>query len=62
MTIFGGVAAMKTEHFRLVNGFSNKFFGWGGEDDDLYNRLILVYAINDSSSNQFRLYKTYNNI
>ncbi|KAI0212444.1 Beta-1,4-N-acetylgalactosaminyltransferase bre-4 [Lamellibrachia satsuma] len=37
--IFGGVAALKKEHFQLVNGFSNQFFGWGGEDDDLYNRI-----------------------
>ncbi|XP_060078599.1 beta-1,4-N-acetylgalactosaminyltransferase bre-4-like [Ylistrum balloti] len=38
-TIFGGVAAMKKKDFVNVNGFSNKFFGWGGEDDDMYKRL-----------------------
>eukprot|EP00095_Tigriopus_kingsejongensis_P011727 maker-scaffold213_size254208-snap-gene-1.27 protein:Tk11727 transcript:maker-scaffold213_size254208-snap-gene-1.27-mRNA-1 annotation:"beta- -n-acetylgalactosaminyltransferase bre-4" len=37
--IFGGVSAMKVEHFREVNGFSNMFWGWGGEDDDISNRL-----------------------
>ncbi|XP_014214357.1 beta-1,4-N-acetylgalactosaminyltransferase bre-4 [Copidosoma floridanum] len=37
--LFGGVSAMRTEHFRLVNGFSNMFWGWGGEDDDMANRL-----------------------
>ena len=24
---------------QLVNGFSNAFLGWGGEDDDKYNRV-----------------------
>jgi hypothetical protein len=38
--LFGGIEAFSTEHFRLVNGFSNQFFGWGGEDDDIYARLI----------------------
>jgi hypothetical protein len=37
--IFGGVSAMSVDHFRQVNGFSNIFWGWGGEDDDMSNRL-----------------------
>ena len=36
---FGGVSAMSKEQFLRVNGFSNKFWGWGGEDDDMYNRI-----------------------
>jgi len=39
--IFGGVSAMTVDQFRLVNGFSNLFWGWGGEDDDMANRLRL---------------------
>ncbi|XP_035912557.1 beta-1,4-N-acetylgalactosaminyltransferase bre-4 isoform X2 [Anopheles stephensi] len=38
-TIFGGVSAMTEKQFRMVNGFSNSFWGWGGEDDDMSNRL-----------------------
>ncbi|KAM7430624.1 hypothetical protein ABFA07_018699 [Porites harrisoni] len=38
-TIFGGAGSLTKEHFKLINGFSNKFWGWGGEDDDLYNRI-----------------------
>ena len=32
---------MTREQYEAINGFSNSFFGWGGEDDDLYNRLEL---------------------
>ena len=26
------------QQYEKVNGFSNAYFGWGGEDDDLSNR------------------------
>ncbi|XP_063386855.1 beta-1,4-N-acetylgalactosaminyltransferase bre-4-like [Cydia fagiglandana] len=35
---FGGVTAMSDLHFLDVNGYSNKFWGWGGEDNDMYWR------------------------
>jgi hypothetical protein len=25
--------------FKKINGFANSFYGWGGEDDDLYHRI-----------------------
>jgi predicted glycosyltransferase involved in capsule biosynthesis len=39
-SLFGGAGAFKKKDFEEVNGFSNKFWGWGGEDDDLYQRLV----------------------
>lgn len=35
---FGGVSGLTVEQFKKINGFPNAFWGWGGEDDDLWNR------------------------
>lgn len=40
--LVGGVFLIKTEHFLRVNGYSNLFWGWGGEDDDMGMRVLQV--------------------
>ena len=30
---------MSGQDFVKVNGFSNRFWGWGGEDDDIRRRI-----------------------
>jgi len=37
---FGGIVAVRPQTFFAVHGFSNLFFGWGGEDDDLRRRVF----------------------
>jgi hypothetical protein len=37
--LFGGVTAVKKRDMKASNGFSNLFYGWGGEDDDWSSRL-----------------------
>lgn len=32
---FGGVVLMNKQHVLLTNGYSNEYWGWGAEDDDL---------------------------
>eukprot|EP00854_Cymbomonas_tetramitiformis_P000427 gene427-788_t len=36
----GGIVGVMPSVFELVDGFSNCFWGWGGEDDDFYDRLM----------------------
>lgn len=37
---FGGVTLFPLNVFKKVNGYSNEYWGWGFEDDDLFNRVI----------------------
>jgi hypothetical protein len=37
---FGGITLFPTELFEKINGFSNLYWGWGFEDDDLRYRCI----------------------
>lgn len=38
--VFGGVSGVPIWIFEDINGFSNEFWSWGGEDDDIRNRLF----------------------
>lgn len=33
--LVGGVFNIRPNHYFLVNGYSNLYWGWGGEDDDM---------------------------
>jgi|TARA_B100001094_G_scaffold91648_1_gene87659 hypothetical protein len=37
---FGGVTMFTKEDFKTINGFSNEYWGWGFEDDDLLIRCM----------------------
>jgi hypothetical protein len=37
-TYFGGVTMFSIESFKRINGYSNEYWGWGFEDDDLLLR------------------------
>ena len=41
---FGGITSFSEKLFRQLNGFPNNFWGWGGEDDELYKRTVEVSA------------------
>ena len=37
---FGGVTLFNVHDYKLINGYSNEYWGWGFEDDDLLYRCI----------------------
>lgn len=41
----GGIFSCSCESFYKVNGFSNNYWGWGQEDDDLNFRAMLMNVI-----------------
>lgn len=38
-TFVGGILLVKNEHFQMMNGMSNRYWGWGLEDDEFYVRI-----------------------
>ncbi|XP_064885623.1 beta-1,4-galactosyltransferase 7 [Columba livia] len=38
-TYVGGILLLTKQHYELCNGMSNRFWGWGREDDEFYRRI-----------------------
>lgn len=38
--LVGGVLALNLEQLKQTNGYSNLYWGWGAEDDDMSMRII----------------------
>jgi hypothetical protein len=38
--LVGGVLALTMDDYRSINGYSNLYWAWGGEDDDMGKRLL----------------------
>lgn len=45
-TYCGGITSLSLKHWQTVNGMSNDYIGWGGEDDDLYHRMRINGLLN----------------
>ena len=49
-TYFGGVTMFPIDLFKKVNGYSNEYWGWGFEDDDLLMRLTEQNIFTDTKT------------
>ncbi|XP_027323997.3 beta-1,4-galactosyltransferase 7 [Anas platyrhynchos] len=38
-TYVGGILLLTKQHYEMCNGMSNRFWGWGREDDEFYRRI-----------------------
>ncbi|KAL6097985.1 uncharacterized protein ACO6RY_13394 [Pungitius sinensis] len=57
---FGGVSALSKSQYLKINGFPNTYWGWGGEDDDIYGRIVLrgmTISRPDSVIGKYRMIK-----
>ncbi|KAM3178536.1 hypothetical protein ACTXT7_002364 [Hymenolepis weldensis] len=43
LNLVGGILALPLRHFLQTNGYSNMFWGWGAEDDDMFERRALRF-------------------
>ena len=48
-TYFGGITMFPIDLFKKVNGYSNEYWGWGFEDDDLLMRLTEQHIFTDTT-------------
>lgn len=57
---FGGVSSLSNDQYLKINGFPNTYWGWGGEDDDIYNRIIfrgMSISRPDSVTGRYKMIK-----
>jgi len=43
--LVGGVIALSVDQYKLVNGYSNMYWSWGGEDDDFGFRYLVFVTV-----------------
>ncbi|KAL7056450.1 hypothetical protein AAHC03_020595 [Spirometra sp. Aus1] len=56
----GAATAFRWEHLEIINGASNIFYGWGGEDDDMLRRLRLKQLPIDRASDAEGVFFEFN--
>lgn len=49
--------AFTPDQFRKVNGYSNEYWGWGCEDDDMFVRIVHSCYNLEQADNNFYRYK-----
>jgi predicted glycosyltransferase involved in capsule biosynthesis len=50
---FSGQVLFTMQQYKVVNGYPNTFWGWGGEDDELRRRVIQAFGRYETRKNKF---------
>lgn len=58
-TFVGGILIVTRDAFEMLNGFSNRFWGWGREDDEFYHRIIDAGMTVERPANITTGYRTF---
>eukprot|EP01039_Chlorochromonas_danica_P006211 gene6211-6849_t len=53
---FGGIAVFSQEGYERINGYPNNYWGWGGEDDELRNRIEATGTVISSEPRVGQIY------
>jgi predicted glycosyltransferase involved in capsule biosynthesis len=59
---FGGVTLFDRNSFQIVNGFSNDYWGWGAEDDDILFRCKVLGIKTSRKKGRYQSLKHEKNI
>lgn len=60
--LFGGVIAMTKDQYEAVEGFSNNFAGWGGEDDEMALHIVSAGYSIDRTFREHGVYIMLNHV
>ncbi|CAF0948381.1 unnamed protein product, partial [Brachionus calyciflorus] len=55
--LIGGVLCLRPKNFFQINGFSNEYWNWGAEDDDLAYRIVARGVCITRPRDSYALYK-----
>uniref|UniRef100_A0A0B7B8W5 Beta-1,4-galactosyltransferase n=1 Tax=Arion vulgaris TaxID=1028688 RepID=A0A0B7B8W5_9EUPU len=61
-TFVGGILLIQSKHFEMLNGLSNRYWGWGREDDEFFVRMKKAKLMLGRPANLTTGYRSFRHI